>query len=470
MASIRRFLLTSTLLLTAVVIAIAGMLHYLDAKKNINGLFDAQIVEMSHYMRGFAQQYDLNQLSARVLENKDFGPVVIDHAAFQEEPLSFQKKLHRYESKRVYQIWNTDGYLLARHKTSPTFPISTMEPGLATNRLGEHSWHTYTYIDEDTGMIYVAGQRGDIRDAITRSIALKRTLPLLLIFPLLAICIWNIVGYGIRRINRVSAELNDRAFDNLDPLTTKKIPQEIVPLVDSLNALFHRLNEAYKREKRFSADAAHELRTPLAASKTMVQLAMNAKNIKECQDILNDAEDGVNRCTHVVKQLATLSSLNPEKALTHREQIKLYDVVQQVIDEIKPLAEDKHTEVRLELDKSITLFSDLTSVQILLRNIIDNAVRYSPENSRVNIQAEKTDQDVTLKIIDNGPGIPEALRERVFERFYRKLGTQEKGSGLGLSIVAQICELHQADISLAPGDKGKGLCLGIKFPLFNQTL
>ncbi len=456
MTSLRRIFLCSILSITAITLLIAALLSYHVVRRDINKIFDAQLFEMSHNMQRFNEHYGVEKIS-----NANY----LNDTILLEYPLSIEETRHQYESKRVYQIWNTDGHLVVRDNFSPVFPISNMQAGFEKTKMGKIDWYTHTLIDNDTGLIYVSGQRGDVRQALIKQLALHDMIPFLLLFPVLGISIWIIIGHGIKRAKLVSEQLDNRAYDNLNPLPLDNIPEEHVPIIKAVNDLFYRLNQAYERERRFTADAAHELRTPLAASKTMVQLAMNAKSVKDCKTILEDAENGVNRCTHVVKQLAILSSLKPEMIVNVKENIKLGAATQQIVSELKTMATENNTALIIKIQENLELNTNLACVQILLRNIIDNAIRYSPACSEVLINASQENDYVHLKIIDNGPGIPKEMRKRVFERFYRSIDSKEEGSGLGLSIVAEICTLLQAQICLSEGPGDVGLCVCIKFPI-----
>jgi len=209
--------------------------------------------------------------------------------------------------------------------------------------------------------------------------------------------------------------------------------------------LFLKLHEALEREKRFAADAAHELRTPLAALKTQAQVALFAKEDSERKDTIRNIISGVNRSAHVVQQLLTMSRLVPgASGMGDVSDVNLSNLAAEIIGEHVPAADKKNIELEMSSEpENIHLKCNAASLSILLRNLIDNAIRYSNEDGKVRVEVLKEAKKTILRVTDNGPGIPAELRARVFERFFRVLGHKTTGSGLGLAIVQQIAELHR---------------------------
>lgn len=298
---------------------------------------------------------------------------------------------------------------------------------------------------------------------LARELALQHMLPFAITLPVLVMLFWWLIGYAFKPLRSITQQLNDREYDNLNPIPVNTAPWEIVPTLTAMNALFERLNAAYEREKRFTADAAHELRTPLAGIRTMAQLALSSKDVKSCHASLDDVIRGVDRCTHVIKQLTVLSSFRPEAVLQDCKIIDVKKLMDEMANELRPLAQQKNITMHVDVPNNIQMTANYACMQILLRNLIDNAIRYSPDNSTLTLTASKSEGRVSLHVIDQGPGIPEELRTRVFERFYRQLGTQTSGTGLGLSIVATICQIHHATITLDNNPKGPGLSVTVTF-------
>lgn len=287
----------------------------------------------------------------------------------------------------------------------------------------------------------------------------------LFMFPLLGCFIWFIIGKGLEGIQSVANQVARRDPFHLEPVAIKTIPIEIKPLVDELNRLFYRLKEAFEREKRFAADAAHELRTPLAALKTQTQVALRTSDIFEQRKILQNIVLGVDRCTHVVQQLLTLSRLTPEASeVNDVVRFDLTKLTAEIMAQIAHLAVEKNLDIGLVAEQAVFISGNPTAISILIRNLVDNAIRYTPAKGAIDVIVQAKSSGVLFAVIDNGPGIPEALYDRVFERFYRILGHKSPGSGLGLAIVQQIAKWHHAKISISVPEGGHGLKIAVFFP------
>lgn len=278
--------------------------------------------------------------------------------------------------------------------------------------------------------------------------------------------IWIIIGRGLDSLDRVAQEVANRAPSHLEPVNLQEVPEEIKPVIDELNKLFFRLKEGFEREKRFAADAAHELRTPLAALKAQAQVALNTNDIDEKNQALQKLIASVNRSTHIVQQLLTMSRLVPEAESLHEESnVNLVKITRDILAMLAPSALEKHIELEFESDNRLPkIQGNSTALGILIRNLVDNAIRYSNEHGRVLVRLLKQNNEIILEVSDNGPGIPPELQARVFERFFRVLGNKSPGSGLGLAIVQQICELHSGRVSLNSPETGTGLVVRVYLP------
>jgi two-component system sensor histidine kinase QseC len=239
-------------------------------------------------------------------------------------------------------------------------------------------------------------------------------------------------------------------------------------LVDELNHLFLRLRDGFEREKRFAADAAHELKTPLAAIKVQAQVALNSPHVEEKDAALHKLIASVNRSTHIIQQLLIMSTLVPEAfCREEQESIQLSYVVRDVLMMLAPVALERRIELALQKpDDVLIIKGSSTALTILFRNLIDNAIRYGQDNAVIQVCMKHDEQHVIVEVCDEGPGIPSELHERVFERFFRILGNKSTGSGLGLAIVHQICQMHGAKISLDKPEARSGLIVKIIFPSF----
>jgi two-component system sensor histidine kinase QseC len=235
-----------------------------------------------------------------------------------------------------------------------------------------------------------------------------------------------------------------------------------VPLVEGLNRLLARVSASLDNERRFTADAAHELRTPLAAIKTQAQVARGAATDDARLRALDNVVTGCDRAAHLVQQLLTLARLEPEQTRS-RERCDLRDIAAATIAELAPAAIAKGVDIQLEDGVPVAVPCESALVGILMRNLIDNAVRYSLSGGVVRIEVVETAGGAEFSVADQGPGIAPEQREQVWERFYRVLGSGETGSGLGLSIVKRIADLHGAETTLGEGVGGKGTRVTVAF-------
>lgn len=290
---------------------------------------------------------------------------------------------------------------------------------------------------------------------------------MLLTIPLSGLLIWLIIGRGLKSLDRVAQEVANRAPSHLEQVNLIDVPTEMKPLVDELNKLFFRLKEGFEREKRFTADAAHELRTPLAALKTQAQVALNSNNINDKNIALQKLIASVNRSTHIVQQLLTMSKLVPEEAsINDLDEVNLTRVTREILAILAPAAIEKHIELEFHPEENIQNFSgNSTAIGILIRNLVDNAIRYCETEGQIVVRVYRQEHEIVLDVQDNGPGIPTELQSRVFERFFRVLGNKGPGSGLGLAIVQQICALHHARVVLGTPLEGTGLIVKVFFPV-----
>ncbi len=304
--------------------------------------------------------------------------------------------------------------------------------------------------------------------ALAESIARHLLHPLLFAVPGLAVAIWLAVGVGLAPLGRFAGEVERRAPDNLAPLALARVPREVLPLQQALNALFARLRQSRELERRFTADAAHELRTPLAAIRTQAEVALNADDGAQARRALANVVGGAERATRLVEQLLTLARLDPQTALERPQPIGLRALAHDAVAAQAPFAARRNIDLGLLPGEERTVHGDPLLLAVLLRNLVDNAVRYTPPGGRVDLAVEEAHAArggyPLLRVTDSGPGIAPAAREQAFERFHRGSDRREEGSGLGLSIVRRIAELHRATLTLDEGPGGRGLTVRVGFP------
>lgn len=461
--SIRKFLLINLLLAITITTSLTALGNFYLDQDDIQEHLDSILSETAFTMHALLNnklslanskniQQDLNTLNS----SKKFLANTSD--AFWRNP--------DLDRKYQFQVWNNNGDLLLKSLKAPKEPLMNLQDGLSDKTINDQTWRVFSIHDTNTKLIFAVAEKYDVRNRLARIITEDDIYIMLLTYPLSGLLIWIIIGRGLSSLNRVASEVGHRAPTYLEPVDQESVPIEIKPLVAELNKLFSRLQQAFEREQRFAADAAHELRTPLAAIKTQAQVALKTTNDQEKHTILNNVINGVDRSAHIVQQLLTLSRIAPETTtLEDISTVNLGKLSRDIISQLVPVAIENDVTIELIAPETpVEIQGNLTALSILLRNIVDNAIRYTPQGGYVCVHVEATADTKLLKIIDNGPGIPEELRARVFERFYRILGNASPGSGLGLAIVQKIASLHNADVKLSTPDSGKGLQIAIIFP------
>jgi len=361
----------------------------------------------------------------------------------------------------VVQVWTLDGvriYLSRPHSVLPN--ITTL--GFSTVTTSEGLWRVYG-AQAMTKVIQVA-QPMRVRKEQAVDLALKTLRPFALLLPVLGFLIWIAVGRALQPLQRLTTLVKARRVDALDPLPNERLPDEVRPLVDALNDLLVRLGVALDRERAFMADAAHELRTPLTALHLQMGTLSRAANEAERNDAMEKLSAGMQRAIRLVEQMLSLARQEPRVEPT-RAPVPLADIARDVVAELVPLADAKQIDLGISNSQPAVVMGDPDALRTLTRNLVDNAVRYTPAGGRVDVSVENGGDSgqTLLKVVDNGPGIPPEERSRVLDRFYRRPGTSPPGSGLGMAIVKAIADTHGATLELDAGPDGTGLAVSVRF-------
>ena len=333
------------------------------------------------------------------------------------------------------------------------------DEGYATLEHEGRAWRIYTTFSAKQ-TIQVA-QPTALRTELAALTAARLLLPVLVILPLLGALGWWIVGRGLAPLAALADSLARRAPTSLEPMPMLETPEEVQPLVRSLNDLLARLGDAFDTQRRFAADAAHELRTPLTALTLQIQVARRAESPEERAVALDRLEQGVKRATRLVQQLLTMARLDPDAARPATS-FDLAAVAASVVEEKTPVAEQQRLALSL-VSTPVKLCGQEDALRILLANLVDNALRCTPPGGSVELRVGPDGDQARVEVADSGPGIPEEERERVFDRFYRGRQAPSGGSGLGLAIVRQIVTLHGGSIALGRSPSG-GLLVSARFP------
>ena len=443
MTSIRRELLYWLLVGLSVAVAAAAIGTYFKARVEANALFDYQL-----------------QAMAASLTDAPFAPGQVAGIGNGTG-----------DDALVVQIWDRNGVRLYLSQPRRGLPEDA-RIGFNDVHTDDGDWRVFSALAGN--QVVQVAQPMRARSALAASMALRTIVPMLIMLPLLGLMIWIVVEKGFRPLDRVAAALAKRSPTVLEPLGEGGLPSEVTPLVRALNALLARLREALSAQRTFIADAAHELRTPLTAVHLQAQLAERASTDAERRAALGDLRAGLERATRLSEQLLTLAREEPGVTAIAFAPIDLRAAAREAIQALAPLAGAKSIDLGLVDARSggaPIVSGDAQGLTTLVSNLIDNAVRYTPPQGRVDVAVAPEDGSAVLTVRDTGPGVPQAERSRLFDRFYRGEHAEgaARGSGLGLAIVKRIADRHGASISLGEGIGGRGLGVTVRFPAPNRT-
>ncbi len=381
------------------------------------------------------------------------------------DELADAPSLHKYAPRVAFQVFH-EGQLVKHSANAGLTPMTTITRGFATVTLSDgHEWRVFAAPGhEHDEQVYVAEQTASRRTillAVLRSVLL----PLMLALPLLALaCAWA-VRHGLLPLRHLSDALGQRKAGALEPVMSEDLPAEMQPVIDALNALFRRIERMVATERRFTADAAHELRTPIAAIRAQAQVALGAgTDAGQRQHALQATLDGCDRATQLVAQLLMLARLE-EAPVAQPSPFELGGVVRSVAAELAPAALARQQSLALEADTPCSVMGHALLLGVLVRNLIDNALRYSPDGAHVQVEVLREHGHALVRVQDSGPGMSESDIARLGERFYRLPGHELPGSGLGWSIVKRIAEVLDVRISVSRSHLLGGLAVTVQWPV-----
>lgn len=426
-----------------------------------------------------------------------------------DEPLD-APQLHRYAPRVAFQVWH-EGRLAMRSANAPTMPMvalgvpagTTAPPAAAATGLrdGDHDdhhdrprreqrpdkrsdgelradgfvlgFHTVPLDGVDWRVFVAQGAERDVRVLVGEQVASRDDIlwallrgmlqPMALALPLLALAIWWAVRVGMAPLRTLSRTLAARHPQALAPVLLDGAPSEMAPMLDALNRLFERITAMVEAERRFTADAAHELRTPIAAIRAQAQVALAETDDAARAHALRATLAGCDRATRLVEQMLTLSRLEAGAAPALAS-VDLSALARRMAADLAPLAIARQQTLSLDAEAPQPVNGNETLLAVLLRNLIDNALRYSPAGAEVQVAVSTAPEGVLLQVQDSGPGLAEADRQRLGERFFRVLGSEQAGSGLGWSIVRRIAAVHGATVEVGRSAELGGLSVSVRWP------
>jgi two-component system, OmpR family, sensor kinase len=439
--SLKRRLLLAVLGTVAFVWCATAAYSYFDARHEVNRLLDAHLAQAASLI--------VAQIGHEVEE------IDLEHAP----------RLDKRGQRVAFQIWARGKTLRLHSANAPQRRMSLRAEGFSDVLIDGRHWRVFSAWDGKREFLVQVGEREEARREIAAGIATNVLAPLLIALPLLGLFAWLGIAAALRPLPALGRAVEERRPENLAPLSADDVPAEVAPLVRSLNALFERVGRSIESERRFTADAAHELRTPLAALKTQAQVARGAQDAPAREHALDNVIAGCDRAARLVEQLLTLARLEPGQFEGQAEPCDLLALAREMVSELAPAALVRGIELEVAGAEEVKTEGRPDLIMILLRNLIDNAVRYSTRGGVVRVEVQRAGGSASVSVTDQGPGIPVEERNRVWQRFYRVLGSEGSGSGLGLSIVQRVAEFHSATVTLSDTPEGKGLRVAVTFPL-----
>lgn len=420
---------TFTLILPVLaVLALSGVAGYFSARHEVDEIYDAQLANLAKTLMGLMEH--------EALEGDTSTGAIMAR---------FREASHEYEKYTAIRIWNGD-QLFFYTKSAQTFGPKHVIAGFSNKMIERNQWRFFVLPDDNLNFTVEVAEDYAVRQDLIGKIIQTMFIPFAALLLLLPFLLWLGLRYGLKPLLVISGMVGQRSPDDLSPIPLERTPSEILPLAHAINGLMARVDEALIVERRFTDHAAHELRTPLAVIKTQLQNVINAKSEAEREELLRDLSAGVQRASLMVAQLLSLARLGQENM--KREPILLNEAVRAIAQEMMPLALAKQIQVEFIEEEAVRMELNAEALSIVVRNLFDNAVKYTPQGGHITLILQKQQGDVILEIADSGDGIPEDKLALVTERFYRVPGNQETGSGLGLTIAARGAEAIGAELTL----------------------
>lgn len=454
--SIRHFLTLSILGALLVAGISATALSYRDTSHEVNELFDAELAQLARLLSGLLAPDTHPQQWQNIQQILLQSPHLKGPLADGEQPDAFG---HPYESKLALQVFSEQGVRLLSSNTELNNLEFPLQSGYQT--LDSAQWRAFILHDiSHQRWIWVA-QNLAIRHEITEEIALHSMLPWLGCIGLVFVLISLLIRHGFAPLETFTAAIQRQSADKLSPIELPQVPREVEALLNAFNQMVQRINASFERERQFSANAAHELRTPLAALSIHLQNARKISQPDEKQHSIQQALNSISRMTHMVEQLLTLSRLHQQPTSAVDTPVALAPLTRSVVAELYPALEQKQQQLQLADSTDIAVNGNEILIRLMLRNLLENAIRYTPPQGCIKIELQQQADKEIWQLCDNGPGIDPSQYEAVLQPFYRNPNQAHVsgGSGIGLAIVNAIAQQHNIQLQLSGHTAKQGLCV-----------
>ena len=438
-----------------VTIVVIAAFAFNSATREINNIYDAQLIDDANVSWS---------LLRRPLEkNPDHGAKQIDDIDFNmDNQLAFNEDADDYADAHMFRAW-VDGNIRFYSSTAFLSDVPQQKVGFTTLTYGGDEWRVYSLPIPNTTIVIELGEKIALRETLVSNILLNLFFPLLMLVPVIGFLIWLGINSGLRTIHGLVRQIRTRSPDDLSAIPVEELPRDLLPLGRSINQLLEKLGQSLTLERRFSDLAAHQLRTPQASVKLLLRMLENSDSDQERQAIVSDLVASNNRTIHLIEQLLRLARVSHHPL--NLTSIELYHWMASLIAELGNIITSRELDVVLEGDEAIQVRTDEALLRMLVTNLLDNAIKYTPAGGEIKVSIASEDGFACISISDSGPGIPPHEREAVFQRFYRLHTLHTEGAGLGLAIVADTADRLSATVDLSSSRLGSGLQVDLRLPL-----
>jgi two-component system sensor histidine kinase QseC len=463
--SIRARLLVGILISLAVILGAAALASYAVSRHEAEELFGARLATSARV---------LESLVAKQVAHATLAEPIIVELPKELELLEGDAGTpygHPYETKIAFQVWRDDGVLLARSASAPKASLGTNTAGFAERRLDGVLWQTFVLKSGNT-WIHVA-EKDEVRGELVHDLGTAVMTPLIIGALLLLLVAYLMVTYGLAPLRELAATIEKRDPTTLGKLEISAVPREVAIVVQALNDLLDRVRLALEHERRFTDAAAHELRTPLAALKVHADNLKRATSGADRDLSLDRLLRAIERAVRLTEQMLTYSRSQNDSDREAPVPIRLSTLAHEAAASVEPLLRERSQRIRIAADGAaagIEFVGEPLKIQRLLHNLIDNAARYAPPASEIDICISGDDKTLTLSVANHGKPIPPELREHVFEPYYRVPGSASEGSGLGLAIVQEIAQRHRATVDISSITDTDGTIVRVRFPVARDAV
>ena len=451
LVSLLFYRIAPTIVITVLMI---GWLAFHSATLQINKVYDAQLINNANIVWALVENEFGNggTGSFRRIRKIDL--------SINTQP-ALNKSVNEYAESRMFRVWRSHRLLMVSEEALPE-NIPPAEPGFSQVTHNNEQWRIYALSIPNTTLLIEAGEKISLRQELVKRIIIELFTPLLLMLPVIGLLLWVGIATALGTLRALIVQISKRSPENLSHINLDRLPSDFVPLGTSVNQLLSKLEESFAAEKRFADHAAHQLRTPLATIKLQLQLLEHVQKPAEQLAMLADLKQSTERASKLVSQLLTAARVSHQPIAPMR--IELYPLVARIIADLGPLVKSKTLDVSLDTAPDVVALADETLLSLMLTNIIENAVKYTPESGTIRVMLVSDTRFARCIITDNGPGIGEHERALVFTRFYRVDTPHVAGTGLGLAIAAEVATRLGGNIALGDNPSGHGLMVEINLP------